>query len=249
MTISTERHGRVLLIRMDRPHKRNAVDAEMTAGLSTALDELDDDAGLWAGVLAGTPVAFSAGTDLAAGAGEPTVRGGNYGIASRRRATPLVAAVEGLAFGGGFEIVLACDLVVASRTATFGLPEVSRGLVANCGALFRAPRALPLNVAKQMLLTGRPLEAARLHALGLVNELVEPGEAEAAALALAGQVVENAPVAVSASLRALEDLVCDVDEAGWGLTTVAQENVVASRDSAEGVAAFLEKRAPSWSGH
>ena len=128
-------------------------------------------------MLAGTPVAFSAGTDLAAGrAARPAWR------QVRRRASrpgdPLIAAVEGLAYGGGFEIVLACDLVVAARTARFALPETARGLVANCGALFRAPRALPLNVAREMLLTGDPLSAERAWSLGLVNRLVEPGAAE-----------------------------------------------------------------------
>ena len=130
-------------------------------------------------------MAFSAGTDLAVGAGPPTPRGGGYGVVRRDRATPLIAAVEGLAYGGGFEIVLACDLVVAARTARFALPETARGLVANCGALFRAPRALPLNIAREMLLTGDPLDAERAWSLGLVNRLVEPGTAEQAALELA----------------------------------------------------------------
>ncbi|GAA4686941.1 crotonase/enoyl-CoA hydratase family protein [Pseudonocardia yuanmonensis] len=246
--VSTERHGRVLLIRMERAAKRNAVDAAMTAALDAALNELEDDPDLWCGVLTGGPTVFCAGTDLAGGAGEPTPRGGNYGVVKRERSTPVIAAVEGVAYGGGFEIVLACDLVVAGRSARFGLPEVARGLVANCGALFRAPRPLPLNVAKQMLLTGRPLGADRAYELGLVADVVDDGGAEAAALALAQQVCANAPVAVRATLRAVETVAGESDERGWAATREATEAVLASADRQEGVAAFLEKREPRWSG-
>jgi enoyl-CoA hydratase len=246
--VETETHGHVLLVRMTRPDKRNAVDAGMTAALDEALNRLDDDPDLWCGVLAGDGPAFSAGTDLAAGSGGPTPRGGNYGVVRRDRRRPLIAAVEGAALGGGFEIVLACDLVVASRSARFGLPEVARGLVANCGALFRAPRPLPLNVAKEMLVTGRPLGAERAHALGLVNELVEPGGAEAAALELAAAVCANSPLAVSLSLRALERVVAEPDERGWAATEIASAEVKRSADAEEGVAAFLAKREPRWTG-
>lgn len=246
--VVTERHGHVLLIRMARPEKRNAVDAAMTAGLDEALNTLDDDPDLWCGVLAGDAVAFCAGTDLAAGSGGPTPRGGNYGVVRRDRRRPLIAAVEGVAYGGGFEIVLACDMVVASATARFGLPEVARGLVANCGALFRAPRPLPLNVAKQMLVTGRPIGAERAYALGLVTELVGPGDAEAAALELAAQVCENSPLAVSVSLRALERVVSEPDDRGWHATEIASAAIERSEDRAEGIAAFLEKRPPRWTG-
>lgn len=248
MTVTTERRGRVLLVRMERPAKRNAIDAEMTAGLDAALNELDDDPQLWAGVLAGTPVAFSAGTDLAAGAGPPTARGGNYGVVRRARRTPLIAAVEGLAFGGGFELVLACDLVVAARTARFALPETARGLVANCGALFRAPRALPRNIATEMLLTGLPLDADRAWSLGLVNRLVEAGEAETAALELAELICTNAPVAQTASLLAVAEVDAGADAAGWAATATAHAAIAASADAKEGVDAFREKRAPLWMG-
>ncbi|MFE7202689.1 enoyl-CoA hydratase-related protein [Pseudonocardia alni] len=246
--VTTERRGHVLLIRMTRPDKRNAVDAAMTAGLDEALNTLDDDPDLWCGVLAGDATAFSAGTDLAAGSGGPTPRGGNYGVVRRDRRRPLIAAVEGVAYGGGFEIVLACDMVVASTTARFGLPEVARGLVANCGALFRAPRPLPLNIAKQLLVTGRPLDAERAYTLGLVSELVEPGGAEAAALALAAAVCENSPLAVSVSLRALERVVAEPDERGWNATEIASAAIDRSADRTEGIAAFLEKRPPHWTG-
>lgn len=245
--VVTERRGRVLLVRIDRPHKRNAIDAATTAGLDAALNLLDDDPDLWAGVLAGTPTAFSAGTDLTAGAGPPTERGGGYGVVRRDRATPLVAAVEGLAYGGGFELALACDLVVATTTARFALPETARGLVANCGALFRAPRALPVNVAREMLLTGDPLDAERAYALGLVNRLVAPGEAETAALELAERICVHAPVAQRLTLRAVAAADVERDALGWAATEHATVEVNASADAEEGVAAFREKRAPRWS--
>lgn len=246
MTITTERFGRVLVVRMERPARRNAIDPAMTAGLDAALNELEDDPDLWAGVLAGTPEAFSAGTDLVAGPGEPTARGGNYGVVRRDRGTPLVAAVEGPAYGGGFEIVLACDMVVASRSARFALPETARGLVANCGALFRGPRALPRNVAHEMLLTGAPLDAERAWSLGLVNRLVEAGEAEAAALELAQRVCANAPVAQRASLRAMAAVFAEQDERGWAATDTAHAAIAGSADMAEGIAAFRDKRDPRW---
>ncbi|MDT7576981.1 MAG: enoyl-CoA hydratase [Pseudonocardiales bacterium] len=247
-TVATERRGHILIVRIERPHKRNAIDADTTAGLDAALNLLDDDPDLWVGVLAGTPVAFSAGTDLAVGAGPPTPRGGGYGVVRRDRATPLIAAVEGLAYGGGFEIVLACDLVVAARTARFALPETARGLVANCGALFRAPRALPLNIAREMLLTGDPLDAERAWSLGLVNRLVEPGTAEQAAVELAERICANAPVAQRLSLRGVAAADADRDALGWAATERASIEVNGSADAAEGVAAFREKRAPRWSG-
>ncbi len=145
MSVATRTEGRVLVISMQREAKRNAIDAAMTAGIDAALNRLDDDASLWAGVLTGTATVFSAGTDLAVGPGPPTDRGGPYGIIRRKRRRPLIAAVEGPALGGGLEIVLACDLVVAASDARLGLPEVSRGVLATCGGLFRGPRALPLN--------------------------------------------------------------------------------------------------------
>lgn len=249
MTVRTEVRGRVLVIEMERPAKCNALDAQMTAGLDAALNRLEDEPDLWAGVLTGTPSVFSAGTDLAGGAGEPTTRGGEYGLVRRDRSTPLIAAVEGGAYGGGFELVLACDLVVASREAVFALPEVTRGVIATCGALFRAPSALPLNVARELLLTGDPLPAERAERLGLVNVLCEPGGALDAALDLADRTVRNAPSSVRATLRALAALQAEQDRAGWEATGRATAAVLASDDAREGVAAFLERREPRWSGH
>lgn len=247
MAVTTERRGQVLVIRMDRPARRNAVDATMTAGLDAAMDALDDDPDLRVGVLTGSSEVFSAGTDLVDGAGPPTPRGGEYGVARRRRRTPLVAAVEGPALGGGFELLLACDLVVASRAAVLGLPEVRLGLVANCGGLFRGPRQLPLNVARQMLLTGEPLSAERAWSLGLVNVLSEPGDALRDALVLADRICAGSPAAVSASLEAVDACFAQADADGWRATESAWAQATASVDSTEGVDAFLDRRAPRWS--
>ncbi len=248
MRVHTEDRGRVLVVRMDRTDKRNAIDAEMTAGLDAALNRLEDDDALWSAVLTGGEAVFCAGTDLIAGAGTPTARGGPYGVVARARTKPLVAAVEGLALGGGMELVLACDLVVAGRSATFGLPEVSRGVVATCGALFRGPRALPLNVARELLLTGDRLTADRAERLGFVNRLVEDGAALETAVALAERVCANAPVSVRATLHAVEQLVGADDDSGWAATTAATERVQASEDLREGISAFAEKRVPVWQG-
>jgi enoyl-CoA hydratase/carnithine racemase len=178
----------VLIITMTRHAKRNAIDGEMTLAIDAALNRLEDEADLWVGVITGGPDMFCAGTDMAATSGTPTERGGIYGVVGRTRTKPLIAAVEGVAFGGGFEVVMACDMVVAATNARFGLPEVKRGLVATSGAMFRASRVLPLNVAKQVMLSGAELSPADGQRLGLVNELCEPGEALEAALALAAQI-------------------------------------------------------------
>jgi enoyl-CoA hydratase len=246
--VRSERRGRVLVVTLRREEKRNAIDPEVTAGLDAALNELDDDPELWVGVLTGGSSVFSAGTDLGAGSGEPTERGGDYGVVRRARRKPLIAAVEGPALGGGFEIVLACDLVVASRTATFGLPEVVRGVLPTCGGLFRGPRALPPNVAKELVLLGRPFDAERMRALGVVNRVTEPGEALAGALELATAIAENSPVSVQQSLQAMERALGADDDLGWQATADARAVTLASEDSREGIRAFFERRAPRWTG-
>jgi enoyl-CoA hydratase/carnithine racemase len=220
----------------------------MADALDDALNELDDDQELWAGVLTGSADVFSAGSDLTAGGDYSTERGGEYGIIRRQRRKPLIAAVEGPALGGGLEIVLACDLVVAARTAHFGLPEVSIGVVPTCAGLFRAPRALPLNLAKQLILTGRPIDAARAYEVGFVNVLTAPGDALEEALALARQLCGNAPVSVQACLTAVNAFVGETDELGWRQTDQALTAAMSSADAREGVRSFLEKRPPVWSG-
>ena len=246
--VTRRREGRVLVITMERAAKRNAIDRAMADALDDALNELDDDQDLWAGVLTGGTDIFSAGSDLTAGGDYSTARGGEYGIIRRRRRKPLLAAVEGPALGGGLEIVLACDLVVAASTARFGLPEVGIGVVPTCAGLFRAPRALPLNIAKQLILTGRPIEAGRAYEVGFVNVLTAPGEALAEAVALAQQICQNAPVSVQSCLAAVNDIVAAEDELGWQQTQQALAAAIGSQDSREGVRAFLEKRPPVWSG-
>jgi enoyl-CoA hydratase len=234
MGVTTERHGRVLVVRMERPERRNALDAEMTAQLDAAMNLLEDDGELRVGVLTGTSDVFSAGTDVANGAGAPTRRGGEYGLARRRRSKPLVAAVEGAALGGGLELVLACDLVVAARSALFGLPEVRLGLVARCGGLFRGPRALPVHVARELLLTGAPISAERAWSLGLVSVLSDAGGALPAALRLARRICENSSAAVRATMRALDDVLAHEDERGWAGTQTAWDAALMAPDSTEG---------------
>jgi len=246
--VQTEVVGNTLVITMVRHGKRNAIDGDMTNALDQALNRLDDDANLWVGVLHGGPDMFCAGTDMAATSGTPTERGGIYGLVGRTRAKPLIAAVEGVAFGGGFEVVMACDIVVAATNARFALPEVKRGLLASSGAMFRAARVLPLNVAKYLLATGSELAPADAHRFGLVNELCEPGQALAQAMAIADAICANSPVAVQTSLQAVDQIVAGNDDAWWEVSAAHRDIVMSSNDSKGGVAAFFEKRPPQWTG-
>ncbi len=246
--VETSRHGRVLVVSMRREGKRNAVDRALADALDVALSGLDDDPEVWVGVLTGTTTVFSAGSDLTALGDYYTERGGEYGIIRRDRRKPLIAAVEGPALGGGMEIVLACDLVVASTTARFGLPEVKRGLVPTCAGLFRGPQTLPLNLARELILTGEPIDPARAHAVGFVNVVTEPGGALAGAIELAQRIAANAPVAVQACLAAVNGLVRANDKDGWEATGQGSAAINGSDDVAEGLAAFFEKRPPIWTG-
>jgi enoyl-CoA hydratase/carnithine racemase len=248
MPVLTESRGRVLLIRLDRDAKLNAMDHAMTLALDAAMNQLEDDDAHWVGVLSGNGRAFSAGSDLADPDRNHTERGGPYGLIRRERRKPLIAAVDGLAFGGGFEMVLACDMVVASHRARFALPEVKRGLLALYGGVFRGARALPLNLAREMVLTGEPIDAKRAHALGLINRLCADGAAVDTALALANAICANSPVAVRESLRVVNQSIDASEELAWQLSGEAAAAVRASDDSREGIAAFLEKRAPRWRG-
>lgn len=242
------RHDRTLIIGLNRPAKRNAINAALTQGLDEALNLLEDDDDLWCGVLAGGPAVFCAGADLAEGPGDPTERGGFAGLTSRERTKPLIAAVEGHALGGGFELVLSCDLVVASRTASFGFPEVKRGLLADFGGVFRAPRLLPPNVALEMLLTGEPLDAERAERLGFVNRLVEPGLAFDIALGLAATICGNAPLAAREALVLARREIHGDEAAVWEASHAALARLLTSEDVAEGVSAFFERREPRWTG-
>jgi enoyl-CoA hydratase len=241
------------VITIDRPDARNAISPEVAQGIEAAIDaaEADDDVRVM--ILTGSPPVFSAGADLKAiqaGRGDElaTERGGFAGVVRRDRSKPLIAAVEGAALAGGTEIVLACDLVVASREARFGLPEVKRGLVAAAGGLFRLGRKIPLNLALECVLTGDPIDAPLAHQHGLVNQLCEPGEALDTALALSRRITANAPLAVRESRAIVLDCTWADDDEAWRRTHEARSLVAASDDVREGVAAFIEKRAPVWTG-
>ncbi len=242
--VATRRAGHVLIVEMRRVAKRNAVDRRLADAIDEALNELEDDDDLWVGVLTHAGPVFSAGSDLTSGGDYHTARGGAYGIIRRDRRTPIIAALEGPALGGGFEIVMACDLVVASTAARFGLPEVAIGVVPTCAGLFRTPRAFPLNLARELVLTGEPIGAERAHAAGFVNVLTEPGGALDAAIALAERIVRNAPLSVQASLAAVNAVLGEADAVGWAETQRALDAITGTADAAEGVASFLEKRPP-----
>lgn len=243
----------VAVITINRPEARNAVNAAVARGIEAAIDRVEDDPALWVAVLTGVPPVFSAGADLKEiNAGRRTElrteRGGFGGLVKRGRTKPLIAAVDGPALGGGTELCLAADLIVASETATFSIPEVKRSLVAAAGGLFRLPERLPLNVAMEMALTGDPITAVRLHQLGLVNRLAAPGDALREALLLATAIENNAPVAVRASRRAVLATACADDADAWRLSAESMDEAMASTDVREGLTAFLEKRPPRWTG-
>lgn len=251
--VDYSQQGRTAVITIRRPEARNAVNPEVANGIEASLDRLEDDPEVWIGVVAGEGPVFSAGADLkeiAAGnaLALSTKRGGFAGITRRDRVKPLIAAVDGAALAGGCEIALACDLIVASTAASFGLPEVKRSLVAAAGGLFRLPRALPRSVAMELILTGDPISAERAHALGMVNDLVAPGEALSAALALAERVCANAPVAVRESRAVAIAAQTAADDTLWRMTEEAMVRNVRTEDFAEGPRAFIEKRLPVWKG-
>lgn len=249
--VLTERRGRVLLITLNRPDARNAVDAALARGLATALTELDGDGDLRVGVLGGAGKGFCAGMDLKAFVdGEsPHVEGRGFaGIAQRSADKPLIAAIEGFAVAGGLEIALSCDLIVAARGAKLGIPEVKRSLVAAGGALLRLPRRIPYHVAMELALTGDPIAAERGYELGLVNRLADPGGAVDVALGLAEAVAANAPLALAASKRIVAEApTWDPNEA-WVRQGEIAGPVFVSEDAREGATAFAEKRAPVWKG-
>jgi enoyl-CoA hydratase len=252
--VDYELQGRVAVITIRRPEARNAVNGEVASGIESAIDRLEEDPDAWVGIITGEGSVFSAGADLKAiASGQAatlrTERGGFAGIVSRQRAKPLVAAVDGPALAGGFEIVLACDLVVASRRAIFGLPEVKRSLVAAGGGLFRLPRAVGPKVAMELILTGDPIGAELAYELGLINILVDPGEALSAARALAARIVSNAPHAVWASRSVAAQAMSEDDAALWRMTAEAFAKVGKTDDFTEGPRAFIEKRPAVWQGH
>jgi enoyl-CoA hydratase len=249
--VLTERRDGVLLITINRPEARNAVNLPVAEGIAAALDELDDDGELSVGVLTGAGKGFSAGMDLKAFVtGERPWVGdrGFAGIVQRGPRKPLIAAIEGFAVAGGLEIALACDLIVAARGARLGIPEVKRSLVAAGGALLRLPQRVPYGLAMELALTGEPIGAERAHAVGLVDRLADDGAAVDAALELATQIARNGPLALAATKEVLQRA-RDWDQAAfWQRQGEITGPVFGSSDAREGATAFAEKRDPVWSG-
>lgn len=247
--------GHVGVITLARQEARNAVNADVARGLEAAIDALEADPSVWVGVLVaestGERAVFCAGADLKAiQAGQlaslHTDRGGFAGFVYRERTKPVVVAVDGLATAGGLEIVLACDLVVASTRAAFGLAEVRRNLIAAAGGLFRLPRAIGQAAAMDAILTGEPISAERAYQLGLVSRLTEPGEAAAEAMRLAGQIAAAAPLAVRASRQVVLAATTEDDATLRSMSSRLIGELMDTEDTAEGLAAFVEKRAPQW---
>jgi enoyl-CoA hydratase len=249
--ILTEVSDGVAIITINRPQARNAVNGAVARGIAAAVEEFDARADVSVLVLTGAGGTFSAGMDLKGflTGDSPIAPGRGFGgIAERQAVKPMIAAVEGYALAGGFELVLSCDLVVASEEARFGLPEVRRGLVAGAGGLLRLPARIPYHLAMEIALTGEHFPAARLAEAGLVNKLVPAGEALRAAVELAGKVALGAPLALAASKRVI------VESADWAANEAfaRQGEIIApvfrSKDAMEGAAAFAEKRPPAWRG-
>jgi enoyl-CoA hydratase len=249
--VEVRRDGAVLIVTINRPEVKNAANRKVAEGIAAAVDQLEQDKSLYVGILTGAGGTFCSGMDLKA-----FLRGeigriegrGFAGLTEAPPSKPLIAAVEGFALAGGFELALACDLIVASREAKFGLPEVKRGLVANAGGLLRLPRQLPYRIALELILTGTTVPAEMLKAHGLINRLVDPGAALTEALAMAQTIADNGPMAIAASKRVVRE------SQDWSAVDMfrRQREVTApiftSHDAREGATAFAEKRKPVWRG-
>ena len=249
-----KRAGGVAVVTLNRPEKRNAVSPEVAAALEAAVKQSEADTDIRVVILASSnDQVFCAGADLAAvaegrGALISTADGGFAGFVEARRRKPWIAAVRGAALAGGCELCLACDMIVAADDSRFGLPEVKRGLMAAAGGLSRLPRAVPRHIALEMIATGDPIDAPRAYALGLINMIAKPDAVLAEALALAGRIAVNAPLAVQESVTLAREAAY-LDEAEAGLATdAAMARLRQTEDFREGPRAFVEKRAPVWTG-
>jgi enoyl-CoA hydratase/carnithine racemase len=249
-----ERRGNVEILTINRPEARNAINGAVSKAMSDAMDALTDDPECWVVVVTGSgDKAFSAGMDLKAfssgeGGDIMGASGGFGGLTQRAFPKPIIAAVNGSALAGGFEIMLSCDLVVAADHAKFGIPEAKRGLIAGAGGLIRMPKRLPMAVALELAMTGDPIDAERAYALGLVNKVV-PGDAVLAeAVALAERIAANAPLAVRYSKEVMKRAADLPESEGWAINSDAVRVVFSSADAMEGPVAFAEKRAPNWQG-
>lgn len=249
--ILVERIEHVAVITINRPQRRNAFDLATAQAMEAAVDDFEADPQLRVAVLTGAGGTFSAGQDMKAAArGEiaRTERRGGCGIMLEPPSKPVIAAVEGHALGGGLELCLACDLIVAARGAAMGLPEAARAVPAMGGGLFRLPRRIPYHRAMEVALTGKPLTAEQFHELGLVNRLAEPGQSLTVAIELAQEIAANGPVAVAASAAVVRRSQDWEDRQSWDLQVPLIDPVLESEDFKEGLAAFAEKRKPVWQG-
>lgn len=258
--VLAEQRGHVLLVTLNRPEARNAVNRNTFIGVGEALDFAEGNSDVWVVIITGAgDKAFCAGADLkAAAAGElgPSgdermARWGFAGYVTHHISKPTIAAVNGFALGGGTEITLASDLAVAADSATFGLPEVKRGIFAGAGGAFRLPRQIPSKIGMEAVLTGTPLSAQRAFELGLVNRIVPFDDLLPAAFALADEIIVNAPLAVQVSKRiakGITDGAVEAEDTDWARTAAEGKALMASHDAREGMLAFAEKRVPRWEG-
>ena len=243
----TERRGRVMVITLNRPEAMNAINGALSEGLRSAVQELDSDSGLTAGVVTGAGKGFCSGMDLKAFS-----RGEDIGpmleFVQNGAAKPLVGAIEGFALAGGLELALSCDLLVAARGAKLGIPEVGVGLFAAGAGLFRLPGRVGYGTAMEMAITGDPITAEEAADHGLVSRLTEPGGALGEALALAERIARNAPLAVAASKQLIRASQGATEEELWKIQRPHMATVWKSDDAKEGPRAFAEKRPPEWTG-
>jgi len=249
--VRVEKSDGVMIVTIDRPEAKNAVNKPVALGIAAAMDELDESSDLSCAVLTGAGGTFCSGMDLKAFlTGElPRLPGRGFaGLVEKPPRKPLIAAVEGFALAGGFELLLACDLVVAARGAKLGIPEVKRGLVAGAGGLMRLPRTVPRAIAMEWILTGDFITAQRAYEVGLINRVVEDGRALESALELARAIAKNGPLAVATSKQVIIESVDWAADEMWAKQAPIVGPVFTSEDAKEGAAAFAQKRVPQWKG-
>mmetsp|Transcript_11845 Transcript_11845/g.13720 ORF Transcript_11845/g.13720 Transcript_11845/m.13720 type:complete len:256 (-) Transcript_11845:26-793(-) len=243
-----EKKGHIAIFTLNRPKAMNAVSAELSERFEALMEEFEKDENLWIGIVTSShPKTFCAGADLksvSAGKNIMTSKGGFAGFVHFPRTKPMIAAVDGYALAGGCEIVLTCDMVVASKKAKFGVPEVKRSLVPAAGGMFRLPRKLPEHIANELLLTGDPLPAQRMYDLGFVNVLCEDGKVMEEAMKLAKRVETNAPLAVFEARRVAMKTLGVTEEEAWDVSSESMPYLARTEDFREGPRAFIEKRAP-----
>jgi enoyl-CoA hydratase len=250
-TILTERRGSILIVTINRPEAKNAFNSETAFQMNAAMDLLDQEGELFAGIITGAGGTFSAGADLkeaASGAKRERPPRGGFGVFAQPPRKPLIAAVEGYAVGGGFELCLSCDLIVAARDAKFGLPEVKHNVVAIGGGLFRLPKRMPYHIAMELALTGDFRDAEYFHRVGVVNRIVDPGKALDDAIGFTQSLLLNGPTALAATKQIVQRAYDWSDEEGWRNQIDFARKALDSEDRKEGLRAFAEKRKPIWKG-